>query len=42
LVGAPRPDRPEGREVGLGAFSLRSRRLLGAAAGVLGKLVPGG
>lgn len=32
FVGAPWPDRPEGREVGQGAFSLRSRRLLRAGA----------
>lgn len=32
FVGAPWPDRPEGLEVGQGAFSLRSRRLLRAGA----------
>lgn len=32
FVGAPWPDRPEGREVGQGGFSLRSRRFLRAGA----------
>jgi hypothetical protein len=32
FVGAPWPDRQEGREVGQGAFSLRSRRFLRAGA----------